>query len=115
MANVSRLAHMRGPHRITPSDLPDLVTFADINDPETVIEVDPNNLQATLGPGVSWNEITLEFTDEPTTTGIEAKLPWLSAHYRGMLDGRHYHDKKTLANTLSAADFHQPGDMEGSK
>jgi len=115
MANISRIADMRGPHKITPDDLPDLVTFADISDPNTVIEVDPNNLQATLGPDVSWNEITLESTDEPITTGILTKLPWLPAHYRGMLDGRRYHDKNTVANTLSAADFDQSGDLERTK
>jgi len=108
--DVPRIARQRGPHSITPNDLPDLVTFADINDPKTVIEVDPNNLQATLGPGASWNEITLESTDEPITPGIEAKLPWISAERHGMLDGDPNHDKTTLANTLMATfDFDQSG------
>ena len=114
MEDVARIARQRGAHRISPDDLPDLVTFADINDPRTVIEVDPNNLQATLGPGVSWNEITLESTDEPITTGIRAKLPWIPAYYQGMLDGHRYHDSKTLANTLSTADF-EFGDLERTK
>ncbi|MFK0691158.1 hypothetical protein ACFX5Q_23595 [Mesorhizobium sp. IMUNJ 23033] len=104
---VSRLARMRGAHRITPNDLPDLVTLADINDPKTVIDVDPKDLKATLGPDVSWNEITLESTDEPITEGIKNKLVWLPAHYSGMLDGSPYRDKHTLANSLSAADFDQ--------
>jgi len=103
--DIPRIARLRGPHRITPNDLPDLVTFEDINNPSTVIEVDPNNLQATLGPDVSWNELTLESTDEPITKGIELKLPWIPAYWCGMLDGRRYHDKATLANTLSTADF----------
>ncbi len=109
MANVSRIADMRGPHKITPDDLPDLVTFADINDPKTVIEVDPNNLQATLGPDVSWNEITLETTDEPTTMGIKAELPWLPAYYGLTLDGDRYRNKNTLANSLGTAAFDQSG------
>jgi hypothetical protein len=107
MDDVPSIARMRGPHRLTPSDLPNLVTFADVNDPATVIEVDPNDLQATLGPGISWNEITLESTDEPVTTGIQLKLPWIPAFWCGMLDGDRYHDKRTLANTLSTADFDQ--------
>ncbi len=115
MDDVPRIARMRGPRKITPADLPDLVTFADINDPNSVIEVDPNNLQATLGPNVAWNEITLESTDEPITKGIELKLTWLPAHYIGMLDGAHYRDKNTLANTLSTADFKYPGDPRDSK
>ena len=75
-----------------------------------MLSVNPNDLQATLGSAVSWNEITLESTDEPITTGLEKKLPWLPAYYSGMLDGERYSAKKTLANTLSAADFQQPGD-----
>jgi hypothetical protein len=110
MDDVPRIARLRGPHNITPEDLPDLVTFADINDPKSVIQVDPNNLQAALGPGVSWNEITLESTDEPITTGIKAKLPWIPAYRHRMLDGNSLSYGKTLANTLGAFDFDQSGD-----
>jgi hypothetical protein len=114
MDDVPRIARMRGPHRITPGDLPDLVTFADIYNPKTVIEVDANNLPATLGPGISWNEITLESTDEPITTGIAARLPWIPAYHHLMLDGdtSHLGYKNTLANTLSTFDFDQLGDSK---
>lgn len=107
MDEVERLARMRGPRAITPADLPDLVTFADINDPKSVIEVDPNDLQVTLGPNVTWNAITLEITDEPISKGIRTKLPWL-AEYRERnlrLDGSTYGAKRELANILSWADF----------
>jgi hypothetical protein len=102
---VSQISRMRGPRKVTPADLPDLVTFADINDPKSVIEVDPGNLQATLGPNVTWNEITLESTDEPITAGIATKLTWLPAYHGKMLDGDHYSTGNRLANTLSTADF----------
>jgi hypothetical protein len=115
MDNVSLLARMRGPRRISRADLPDLVTFADVNNPNSVIEVDRNNLQATLGANIAWDEITLESTDEPVTTGIKAKLPWLPTYYDKMLDGHHYHDEATLADTLSTAAFDQSGDLKGSK
>lgn len=107
MDHVAHLSRMRGPHRIDLEDLPDLVTFADVNDPNSVIEVDPNDLQATLGPNVTWNETTLESTDEPVTKGIETKLRWIPSYNDKMLDGARYHGKRTLANTLSTADFHQ--------
>ncbi|MFZ3349949.1 MAG: hypothetical protein WA268_03640 [Xanthobacteraceae bacterium] len=115
---VSRLGSMRGAHSITPNDLPDLVTFADINDPKSVIEVDPNNLQVTLGPNISWNEITLEITDEPITHGIEKKLPWIRGYFEKNLQldgsdmGFYKHD---LANRLSWSDFDQSDDLERSK
>jgi hypothetical protein len=49
-----------------------------VKDPKTVMLVDPNDIGATLGPGVKWRQITLEITDEPVTEGIEMKLPWLN-------------------------------------
>lgn len=113
--DIPRIAQMRGSRQISSADLPDLVTFTDVNDPKSVVEVNPNDLEATLGQKVSWNEITFESTDEPITTGIEAKLPWLPAYRDKMLDGDRYHDKATLANTLSTVDFDQSGDLKGSK
>ena len=113
LEDVPRLARMRGPRPIAPTDLPDLVTFADVSNPGSVIEVDPNELPSTLGQNIGWHEITLESTDEPTTAGIKAKLPWLTAYRDRMLDGAHYRDKNTTANSLSTADF-EFGDRERS-
>jgi hypothetical protein len=112
MDDVPRIARMLGPHRIAPTELPDLVTFADVNDPKSVIEVNPNDLQATLGPNVTWNEITLESTDEPITTGIVRKLPWLPAYFEKNLDGSDHGAKRELANILSWFDFDQSGDLK---
>jgi DNA-binding transcriptional LysR family regulator len=67
-----------------------------------VIEV-VATLGLSIGPNLTWHEITLESTDEPITTGIVRKLPRLPAYYSGMLDGAPYRDKNTLANTLRAA------------
>jgi hypothetical protein len=59
------------------SHYPLLVAFMDINDPNSVREVDPDNLAATFGPGVSLKRMTLEITDEPVTEGkIESVLGW---------------------------------------
>lgn len=107
MDTLARIARKRGPRTIAANELPELVTFTDVNDPNTVTEVDPNNLEATLGPGVSWNEITLEVTDEPITKGIEEKLAWIPHYSCFMLDGARYTHKNTLANSLSTADLIQ--------
>ncbi|CAL80518.1 conserved hypothetical protein; putative signal peptide [Bradyrhizobium sp. ORS 278] len=106
--DAKRLSRVHGARRITPSDLPDLVTFADINDPKSVIEVDPTDLTTVLGPDISWNELTLAMTDEPITTGIESKLPWIPAYEVGMLDGDpiRFYSKTSLANKLSVANFY---------
>jgi hypothetical protein len=55
------------------------VRFRDINDPNTVERVDPNNLAASFGPGVRLTRATIEITDAPVTTGIEKELEWLRA------------------------------------
>ena len=109
MDNVARIPRMRGPRKITPADLPDLVTFADVNDPKSVVEVNPNDLQETLGQNVTWNEITLEMTDEPITTGIKTKLPWLPAYFAKnlRLDGSDHGAKRELTNKLSSFNFDQ--------
>ncbi len=64
---------------------------------------DPNDLQATLGPSITWNVITLESTDEAITTGIAMKLPWLPAYFEKnlRLDGSNHGAKSDLANILS--------------
>ena len=110
MDTLAQIARKRGRRTIAANELPDLVTFANVNDPDTVTEIDPNDLQATLGPGVNWSEITLEVTDEPITKGIEEKLPWIPYYSCFMLDGARYKDKNTLANSLSTADFYQSDD-----
>lgn len=102
---VSKIASQRGPHKIEPDQLPDLVTFANINDPRSVSLVDPDHLQATLGPNFTWNEITVEVTDEPVSTGIQQKLPWIPYYVCGELDGEHGRRTATLASRLTTADF----------
>jgi hypothetical protein len=108
---VARLARMRGTHQIAPDDLPDLVTFVDVNDPKSVLKIDPNDLTSTLGADVSWREITLEITDEPITAGIKTKLLWLPKYFDQnlRLDASNHGASAELANILSWPDFDQSG------
>ena len=66
------------------SAYPLLVTFGDIDDPTSVERVDPDDLVATFGEGVSLKRITVELTDDAVTTEIEERLGWL-ASLRGTL------------------------------
>jgi hypothetical protein len=69
----------------TPLELPReawplLVTFDDIGKPETVREVDPEDLAAMFGKGVRLKAVTLEITEEAVTEGrVEGVLGWLEA------------------------------------
>lgn len=115
LEDVSSISKVRGQRHISPNELPDLLTFADIDDPSSVMEIDPNDIAQALGPGVTWNSIALEITDEPVSRGITLKLPWISAYRAKMLDGARYQDKGTLANSLSAAAFSSGQDFKSKK
>jgi hypothetical protein len=57
-------------------NLPMLVVFNDIANPDSVVEVDPNGLDRTLGAGFALQNVWLELTDEePTDTGMKI-FPW---------------------------------------
>lgn len=85
---LAALIKKRGPRQINTNQLPALVTFRDVQRPETVMDVDPGNLEEALGPGVTWRSRTLEFTDDPVTTEIVTHLPWLDSWHGRFLDGR---------------------------
>jgi hypothetical protein len=59
--------------------LPALVKFGDLNDPSSVALVDPQDLAASFGPGVTFQGATVEITDDPITHGIDARLSWLKS------------------------------------
>ena len=88
---------------------PRLVLFDDITDPKTVREVNPDDLAASFGPGVSLRRITLETTNEDVTEGnISSVLRWLPTVSKGMLDGRSISisgAENRLANDLTRLDF----------
>jgi hypothetical protein len=65
------------PGTIPPSDYPLMVTFEDITKPETVRRVDPADLAASFGPGVTLKAVTLEVTEAEVTGGrVEGILGW---------------------------------------
>lgn len=65
---------------------PLLVTFADPADPTSVQRVDPANLAASFGPGVTLKRITVAVTNDPVTTGIEKRLGWLGTQRGALLN-----------------------------
>jgi len=86
-----KIMSFRGLRDVPRDRYPLLVTFTDINDPKTVRKVDPDNLAATFGPGVSLKRITLEITDEGVTEGaMEKVLPWWTEYENKQLDGNRY-------------------------
>lgn len=73
------IMRFRGAKDVPRDRYPVLVTFTDTSNPKTIRKVDPHNLAATFGPGISLVRVVLEITDEKTAFGkVEPILPWLS-------------------------------------
>jgi len=91
---------------------PQLLTFDDLSDPKSVKEVDPRNLEATFGPGVSLRRIALQVTNERVTDGpIEKILKWLPDYCGILFDRSRYESLSApnrLANSLSSGVFKVP-------
>jgi hypothetical protein len=107
---IDSLNRLKPSGDISPRSLGLLVRFRDPNDPRTVERIDPENLAASFGAGVWLKRATIEIVDEPLTTGIEKRLPWLDglASTHASLDGdtsmARYVDAP-LANELGAGYF----------
>ncbi|MEM0929726.1 MAG: hypothetical protein AAGI89_10595 [Pseudomonadota bacterium] len=64
------------------SDYPMLVTFSDLDDPTALELINPENLAASFGEGVSLKRITVAVTDDAVTTGIGQRLGWLGKPFK---------------------------------
>lgn len=89
-------------------ECPYLIRFRNIADPKTVEAVDPANLSASYGPGVKLRRATIEITDDPVTTGIKDRLPWLAKFdHGGMLSGSFDKDHQRPEINLNGTYFSQ--------
>jgi hypothetical protein len=76
---LPKIMRFRGTKDVPRDHYPLLVTFTNLDDPRTIRKVDPSDLSAAFGPGISLGQVTLEITDEAVTSGkVETLLPWLN-------------------------------------
>lgn len=106
------LRGLSGSKSVDLNELPLLVRFRDSNDPNSVEQVDPNDLEASFGSGAKLLNATIEITNEPVTSGLHNALPWLSRLVKrhATLDGDESLVKPIgapLADRLFASDFVQ--------
>lgn len=87
------------------SGLPLLVRFRDIRDPKSVDPVDPANLANSFGSGIKLHRVTVQSTDDPITTGIIKKLPWLPLYYKKSFAGNRFSRTSDLPDTLYLGSF----------
>lgn len=90
--DVDRLRHVQGRKELSSGTMPMLVRFDNLNDPASVRLVNPADLAASFGPGVSLSRVTVEITRDPVTRQVEARLPWLSRFERLTLIPRPRYD-----------------------
>lgn len=105
---LDRLSHSPGTTAtLSLADYPLMARFRDTNDPATIERVDPANLAASFGRGVTFRGITAELTDDHVTRGINRRLPWLSATAGGLAkDNRtNLTDEPAFGAIISAEDF----------
>jgi hypothetical protein len=91
--------------------LPMLVRFRNINNPGSVEKVDPDNFAAIFGAGVKLQRAAIEITQDPVTTGISRRLPWLDALAKrgGALDGTRFPANNDLRSNLGSLAFRREG------
>lgn len=83
------------PVPLPPEGWPMLVTFDEINKPETVRRVDPEDLASVFGEGVRLKSVTLEITEEAVTEGrVEAQPFWKKLQTQVTFSGLHFFDPK---------------------
>lgn len=85
---------------------PMMVTFDDITKPETVPEVDPDDLAAVFGEGVRLKAVTLEITREAMTEGrVEGVLGWMPDYPEAPIIPKVDPMDFSLSATLRQGDF----------
>lgn len=89
-----------------PTGWPMMVRFRNLASPKSVEKVNPDDLSASFGAGVKLRRITAERTDDPVTSGILARLPWLdSATPKSLDDDFEPTTTPTFAQRIAFSDF----------
>jgi len=77
-APLEALLRQSGPREVPFAALPKLVGFRSGDDPRLLVQVSPNDLAATFGPGVELKRVVLQLTDEPITSPPKIWPQWLT-------------------------------------
>jgi hypothetical protein len=109
-AMFSQMESIKARFTLKVEEIPLLVRFRDLDSPDSVEPVDPDDFSARFGPGVRLKSAIFETTRDPVTTGIEKTLPWVSSSTMsqlGGLSGKSWKTSNPTANSLGGAAFLQ--------
>lgn len=96
---LTQLPSLRGDWELSGKDLPTLVAFSNLNDPNTARVVSPTAFAQVFGTGVHLRGIAVEMTTDPVTRRLEQKLPWLVGMISRGLGGTIYgHPERFIVN-----------------
>lgn len=97
----------RTPQMANTSAVPMLVTFKDVNNPNSVVRVPTNDLASRLGAGYRLKSVRVEVTDQASDRQVGQKLPWLCQYRDKLLNGDEVEwvNKRELSAHLSAGSF----------
>ncbi len=105
-ADLQGIRQSRASIALEPDEYPLLVTFSNLSDPLSAQMVDPANLAAAFGPGVSLRRITVTVTDDAPTENIDDILPWLPRFAQGgAFSGARERDLQHPERNLGYTDF----------
>lgn len=91
---------------VSTENAPMMVTFHDLNDPKSIIEVKPMALSDVFGNGVELKSIHVERTKDWVTRGsIERSLPWLREIGYNNLEGEFSTSGSKLSGRLIKTNF----------
>lgn len=85
--DLPRFPNLKGTWTLPPADMPTLVTFARPDDPATARVIAPSEFERVFGPQYRLQDVTVEMTTDPVTSGIELRLPWLKERISKRLGG----------------------------
>lgn len=111
LGRLRRMSQLNGPFLAPREEWPTFVTFADLDDPKTVREIDPNQFVTRGGSVANVERVEISITRAPVTQGLERTLPWLEKIGKTQLDGQSSRvvPAPSYANELSAEDFQRAG------
>lgn len=91
---------------LTPDQMPMLVRFNDLRDPQSIRQVDPKNLSKSYGPELSKVYVTVERTSAPIDFGkISAVIPWVTSKINPLYQHKIGAEVNPVAQNLSQYDF----------
>jgi len=78
------LNSFKGSCDIAPEFMPVFLSISDKNDPDTIFQVDPDNLSARFGPGVEFVSASVNIVDGPVSDYMFTMLPWAAELYESI-------------------------------